>query len=136
MATAAPAVVNAAANAAAKAAPPIKSIAQTLGGSGITYMICAVLGIIAKIAELAIPDPPEVLGPALTVLPICMLIFGAISIYGMLTGNEMKAVMAMGLGFGIVFFFEKLVEYTQRNKLKKEVKVIEKELTDTVTDDE
>ena len=106
---------------------PTKSVGKVLGKSGMAYMFFVVVGVIAKITELAMKNPPEELGPALTVIPILMIITGAFSIYGMLSGSELKAVMAIGIGFVIVFFFDKIVEYTQRKKLKKEVEEIEED---------
>ena len=101
---------------AAIAPPRPKSVGQILGISGMFYIVLSVAGVIGKLVELAMKDPPKQLGPALTIIPILMIIVGGISINGMLSGNELKAVIALAMGFISVFFFDKIIEYTERNR--------------------
>jgi len=99
--------------------PPTKSVSKVLGISGMLYLVLSAAGVTGKLVELAMKDPPKQLGPALTVIPILMIIIGGISINGMLSGNELKAVVALAMGFVSVFFFDKIIEYTERRRKAK-----------------
>ena len=102
-------------------APKPKSVGQVLGISGMFYLVLSAAGVTGKLVELAMKDPPKQLGPALTIIPILMIIVGGISINGMLSGNELKAVVALAMGFVSVFFFDKIIEYTERRRKAKEI---------------